>query len=33
MKVLTINGSLPIHGCTDRALQELEKTLQKCGVN
>lgn len=29
MKVLTINGSPPIHGCTDRTLQELEKTLQK----
>ena len=25
MKVLTINGSPEIHGCTDRALKEVEK--------
>lgn len=32
MKVLTINGSPHLHGCTDRALQELEKTLAQCGM-
>ncbi len=32
MKVLTINGSPHLHGCTDRALQELEKTLVECGI-
>lgn len=29
MKVLTINGSPHPHGCTDRALLELEKTLKE----
>lgn len=33
MKVLTINGSPHLHGCTDRALQEFEKTLAECGVD
>lgn len=32
MKVLTINGSPHLHGCTDRALAEVEKTLAECGV-
>lgn len=32
MKVLTINGSPHLHGCTDRALQEIEKTLIECGI-
>lgn len=32
MKVLVINGSPNIHGCTDRALQEVEKTLVENGV-
>lgn len=32
MKVLTINGSPHLHGCTDRALRELEKTLTECGI-
>lgn len=32
MKVLTINGSAHLHGCTDRALQEVEKTLNDCGI-
>ncbi len=32
MKVLTINGSPHLHGCTDRALQEVEKTLLECGI-
>lgn len=32
MKVLTINGSPHPHGCTDRALIELENTLKECGV-
>ncbi len=32
MKVLTINGSPHLHGCTDMALQELEKTLVECGI-
>ena len=33
MKVLTINGSPHLHGCTDRALLELEKTLAECGID
>lgn len=32
MKVLTINGSPHLHGCTDRALQEFEKTISECGI-
>lgn len=32
MKVLTINGSPHLHGCTDRALQEFEKTIAGCGI-
>lgn len=32
MKVLTFNGSPHLHGCTDRALRELEKTLEENGV-
>lgn len=32
MKVLTVNGSPHLHGCTDRALQEVEKTLAECGI-
>lgn len=32
MKVLTINGSPHINGCTDRALREVENTLRECGV-
>lgn len=32
MKVLIINGSPHIHGCTDRALQEVEATLKANGV-
>ena len=32
MKILTVNGSPHPHGCTDRALLELEKTLADCGV-
>ena len=32
MKVLTINGSPHLHGCTDRALLEFEKTLVDCGI-
>lgn len=32
MKVLTINGSPHLHGCTDRALQEVEKTLVENGI-
>ncbi|MCM1143047.1 MAG: flavodoxin family protein [Muribaculum sp.] len=32
MKVLTINGSPHLHGCTYRALQEVEKTLVENGV-
>lgn len=32
MKVLTVNGSPHLHGCTDRALQEFEKTLVACGI-
>lgn len=32
MKILTINGSPRLNGCTDRALQELEKSLAENGV-
>lgn len=32
MKVLTINGSPHLHGCTDRALQEVEKILVEHGI-
>lgn len=32
MKVLIVNGSAHLHGCTDRALQEVEKTLAECGI-
>lgn len=32
MKVLVINGSPHLHGCTDRALQEVERTLQVEGI-
>lgn len=32
MKVLVINGSPHLHGCTDRALHEAEKTLKSNGV-
>ena len=32
MKVLVINGSPHPHGCTDRALREVEKTLREHGV-
>ncbi len=32
MKVLTVNGSPHLHGCTDRALREFEKTLAGCGI-
>lgn len=32
MKVLTINGSPHLNGCTARALTELENTLKECGI-
>lgn len=32
MKVLTINGSPEIHGCTDRALIEVENVLKSHGI-
>ena len=32
MKVLAINGSPHLHGCTDRALREVENTLHENGV-
>lgn len=32
MKVLTINGSPHLDGCTARALTELENTLKECGI-
>lgn len=32
MKVLTINGSAHLNGCTARALSELEKTLNENGI-
>ena len=33
MKVLTINGSPHLNGCTARALTELENTLKECGID
>lgn len=33
MNVLVINGSPRIHGCTDRALQEVEATLHSEGID
>lgn len=33
MKVLVINGSPHLHGCTDRALREVEKTLADNGID
>lgn len=32
MKILTINGSPHLKGCTDRALREVEKTLVENGI-
>lgn len=32
MKVLSINGSPNLHGCTDRALREVEDTLSSHGI-
>ena len=32
MKILTINGSPRLNGCTDRAMREVEKTLEENGV-
>ena len=32
MKVLVINGSPHLHGCTDRALHEVETTLNSLGI-
>lgn len=32
MKVLVINGSPHLNGCTDRALREVENTLHENGV-
>ena len=32
MKVLVINGSPHLSGCTDRALREVDKTLAECGI-
>ncbi len=32
MKVLVINGSPHLNGCTDRGLREVEKTLEAAGV-
>ena len=32
MKVLTINGSPHLHGCVDRALTELERTMSENGI-
>lgn len=32
MKVIVINGSPHLHGCTDRALKELETVLGECGI-
>ncbi len=32
MKVLVINGSPEIHGCTDRALKEVESILTANGI-
>lgn len=31
-KVLPVNGSPKVKGCTARALDEVEKTLNGCGV-
>ncbi len=33
MKVLVINGSPHLHGCTDRALHEVEQTLHTNGID
>lgn len=33
MKVLVINGSPHLHGCTDRALREVEQTLHDNGID
>lgn len=33
MKVLTVNGSPHLHGCTDRALREVEATLNELGID
>ena len=33
MKVLLVNGSPHVHGCTDRALREVEDTLRQDGIN
>ncbi len=33
MKVLVINGSPHLNGCTDRALREVEETLHTCGID
>ncbi len=32
MKVLVINGSPHLSGCTDRGLREVEATLESCGI-
>lgn len=32
MKILTVNGSPHLNGCTDRALREVEKTLEENGI-
>lgn len=32
MKILTVNGSPHLNGCTDRALREVEKTLTENGI-
>ena len=33
MKVLIVNGSPHLHGCTDRALLEVERTLSSLGID
>ena len=33
MKVLLVNGSPHVHGCTDRALREVEDTLRQDGID
>lgn len=33
MKVLTVNGSPHLHGCTNRALREVEATLNGLGID
>ena len=33
MKVLLVNGSPRKEGCTNRALQEISKTLEKEGID